>query len=144
MRSNRKTGYYGSPYDVGNYASHYDRTEYNHEGQRLTSTPQEQVVGKCDHRGKGPRGYHRSDERILEDVNDHLYLDPYIDATDIEVQVDKHQVILSGTVANRDAKRLAEEIADSIPGVENVENRIRVTKTHLVGPTRSNAREELK
>jgi osmotically-inducible protein OsmY len=139
MKNYRRGDYFGSPYDVGNYASHHDQTEYNHEGQRLSSAPQGH-----DHRGKGPRGYQRSDQRILEDINDHLYLDPYIDATDIEVQVDKHQVILSGTVANLDAKRLAEDIADSIPGVENVENRIRVIKTHLVGSIRSNAREEFK
>jgi osmotically-inducible protein OsmY len=90
----------------------------------------EQITG-IDHRGKGPRGYRRSDKRIL---NDHLYLDPYIDASDIKVRVDNHEVILTGTVEDRNAKSRAEDIADSIPGVENVENRIRITKVHVADP----------
>ena len=35
-------------------------------------------------------------------------------------------VILTGSVETRDAKRLAEEIAESVTGVKNVENRLKV------------------
>lgn len=137
---NERTGYYGSPYDVGNYASHYDQG-YNPGEQRLG--PERAPSGKPDHSGKGPRAYQRSDKRILEDVSDRLYLDPYIDASDIEVQVDKCDVVLTGTVEDRNAKRRAEDIAESTPGVKNVENRLRIAKTHTAGPVRSNAREAL-
>jgi len=78
------------------------------------------------HRGKGPRGYQRSDERIREDVCDRLADDDMLDASEIEVEVNGSEVILSGTVLSREAKRHAEDLAESISGVRNVENRIRV------------------
>jgi hypothetical protein len=79
-----------------------------------------------EHRGKGPRGYQRSDERIREDVCDRLSDDAMLDASEIEVNVNGSEVILSGTVLSREAKRHAEDLAESISGVRNVENRIRV------------------
>jgi osmotically-inducible protein OsmY len=79
-----------------------------------------------DFRGRGPRNYTRSDERIREDVNDRLTDYPYIDASEIEVEVSAGNVVLSGTVDSRYDKRIAEDIADDISGVKNVENRLRV------------------
>ena len=145
IRDSRRGESYGSPYDVGNYASHYDVRQHNWKDQRIGFRAEEHESGKKDFRGKGPRSYKRSDERVLEDVNDRLYLDPYIDASDIEVDVEKGDLILKGTVEDRDAKRRAEDIAETVPGVQNVENRLRVAKTNqrIVGPVRSNAREEL-
>jgi len=78
------------------------------------------------HRGKGPKDYNRSADRIREDVCDRLSDDDYLDATDIAVQVEGNEVILSGTVQNREQKRRAEDLVESISGVRNVENRIRV------------------
>jgi hypothetical protein len=59
------------------------------------------------HRGVGPKGYVRSDERIRELVCDDLMDDAWLDASQIEVSVKDGEVMLSGTVANRDARRLA-------------------------------------
>jgi osmotically-inducible protein OsmY len=78
------------------------------------------------HAGRGPRGYRRADERIHEDVCDGLTEAPDIDATEIEVEVGHGLVILSGTVDNRAAKRRAEDIAEAIRGVKDVENRLRL------------------
>ncbi|HZF65224.1 MAG TPA: BON domain-containing protein [Chitinophagaceae bacterium] len=80
------------------------------------------------HKGKGPRGYKRSDERIKEDINDRLYDDSFVDASEIDVKVDNGNVILSGVVDSRQVKRRAEDIAESISGVHNVENHLRVAK----------------
>ncbi|HEX6716651.1 MAG TPA: BON domain-containing protein [Pyrinomonadaceae bacterium] len=80
------------------------------------------------HRGRGPKGYRRSDERIKEDVNDRLSDDYSIDASDIEVMVTNTEVTLSGTVNSREDKRRAEDIAESVSGVTNVENRLRVKR----------------
>lgn len=78
------------------------------------------------HRGKGPKGYIRTDERIQDDVNDRLSDDPMLDATDIEVTVSGGEVTLNGFVATRQDKRRAEDIVDAISGVNNVQNNLRV------------------
>lgn len=78
------------------------------------------------HRGRGPRGYRRSDERILDDCNDRLTDDPWLDASDVSVDVKEGEVTLSGTVENRQAKRRAEDLVDDISGVRNVQNNLRV------------------
>ena len=46
------------------------------------------------YRGRGPRGYTRSDERLLETICERLTDDPRIDARDIEVQVQQQVVTL--------------------------------------------------
>jgi len=78
--------------------------------------------------GRGPKNYTRSDDRIREDVNDRLTDNAYIDASEIDVQVNNGEVILSGTVESRYDKRMAEDITEDITGVKNVENRIRVNR----------------
>ncbi|MGF7172926.1 BON domain-containing protein [Azospirillum doebereinerae] len=77
-------------------------------------------------RGRGPRGYSRSDDRVREDINDRLTDDAYIDASEIDVAVSKGEVTLSGTVTHRSAKRRAEDIAEAISGVTHVQNNLRV------------------
>jgi len=79
-----------------------------------------------EHRGRGPKNYRRSDERIKEDVNDRLSDDYYVDASEVEVAVSNTEVTLTGTVNSREDKRRAEDIAESVSGVTNVENRLRV------------------
>ncbi|HYG02856.1 MAG TPA: BON domain-containing protein [Chryseosolibacter sp.] len=81
------------------------------------------------HRGKGPRNYSRSDDRIKEDVNDRLSDDPWVDASEIDVTVNNGEVTLTGTVNNRSDKRRAEDLAEAVSGVKNVENRIRAGRT---------------
>ncbi|HEU5430150.1 MAG TPA: BON domain-containing protein [Thermomicrobiales bacterium] len=78
------------------------------------------------HTGHGPKGYQRSDNRIEEDVNEALTQNGHLDATNIQVKVDQGVVTLTGTVDSRQDKRMAEDIADSCPGVKDVNNQIRV------------------
>jgi osmotically-inducible protein OsmY len=78
------------------------------------------------HRGRGPKNYTRSDDRIREDVSDQLTDDPLIDASDIDVNVGNQEVTLSGTVASRNERRLAEEVAEQVSGVKYVQNNLRV------------------
>jgi osmotically-inducible protein OsmY len=78
------------------------------------------------HRGRGPKNYTRSDDRIREDVNDRLSDDPYVDASEIEVTVSSCEVTLSGTVDSRDAKRRAEDCAEAVSGVRHVQNNLRI------------------
>src|SRR6266508_3029922 len=94
--------------------------------------------------GRGPRGYRRSDERIREDINDHLTDDWYVDASDVEVTVNNGLVTLTGRVDSRDDKRRAEDIAESVSGVMDVSNQLRVernipvtTEPETTGTTRA-------
>ncbi len=80
------------------------------------------------YRGHGPKNYKRSDERIKDDINDRLTDHAYLDASDIEVEVNEGAVILTGTVDTRYAKRMAEDIAEDVSGVSNVENRLHTTQ----------------
>lgn len=80
------------------------------------------------HRGRGPKDYRRSDERIREDLNDRLTEDPYIDATEIMVAVTDREVTLTGYVLHREDKRRAERLAEQVTGVGEVQNNIRVKR----------------
>jgi hypothetical protein len=79
-----------------------------------------------NHRGRGPKGYVRSDERIREEVCERLTHDPYVDASDIEIAVSNREVTLSGLVDSREAKRRAEDCAEHVSGVSHVQNNLRV------------------
>jgi len=79
-----------------------------------------------NHRGKGPKNYTRSSDRIKEDVSDRLSDAWDIDASDIDVSIDGNEVTLSGTVSSKQQKRRAEDIAESVSGVHNVQNNLRV------------------
>ena len=78
-----------------------------------------------EYRGRGPKGYRRSDERIKEDVNDRLS-EGYLDASDVEVAVQNAEVTLTGTVNSRMDKRRAEDIAEAVSGVTHDEHRLRL------------------
>lgn len=82
-------------------------------------------------RGLGPKNYTRSDERIRDDINDRLTESSFVDASEIEVAVNDHEVTLTGLVESRFEKRVAEDIADDVTGVSNVENKIRVSPVHV-------------
>ncbi len=78
--------------------------------------------------GYGPRGYLRSDARIQEEVCDLLTAHGGIDATDIEVSVQDGEVTLQGTVDSRETKRMAGQAVDSIYGVRDVHNELRIRR----------------
>lgn len=80
------------------------------------------------HRGRGPKGYRRSDDRIREDVSDRLTDDSWLDANGIEVAVSDADVTLTGTVRSREDKKRAEALAESVSGVDNVQNNLRVDR----------------
>ncbi|WP_293676685.1 BON domain-containing protein [uncultured Phenylobacterium sp.] len=78
------------------------------------------------HRGRGPKGYKRSDARIDEEVHERLTDDPWLDASEIGVSVSNGEVTLTGTVESREAKHRAERIVEDLSGVNHVQNNIRV------------------
>lgn len=135
----------GGNFGGGNYGSDYNRNRRGNDEDRgwwdKTSDEVSSWFGDegaerrrdqdrmRSHRGKGPKGYSRSDDRIKEDINDRLSDDVFIDASEIEVTVNQGEVTLSGSVSTRSEKRRAEDIAEEVSGVRNVENRIRLVST---------------
>ena len=90
-----------------------------------------------DHRGRGPKAYRRSDERISEDVHERLTEDRWLDASEITVAVLSGEVTLSGAVEDRDAKHRAERIVEDVSGVRHVQNNLRVGEGSFVTPPQS-------
>jgi len=106
-----------------------DRNWMERTGDRMASwfnddDDRERTTGQF--RGRGPKGYRRSDERIREDVCDRLSDDPMLDASEIEVRVQNGEVTLEGSVSDRQDKRRAETLVESCSGVDHVQNNIRV------------------
>ncbi|MBC7753791.1 MAG: BON domain-containing protein [Moraxellaceae bacterium] len=116
---------YSSPYPSGNYDlnSSQSWSPQSHSKESLWESAKEKTKSFF---GKGPKGFKRSDERIKDDVCEALYHDHAVDATDIEVSVKDSEVTLSGTVSERRMKRVAEDCAESVTGVSDVRNEIRV------------------
>ncbi len=78
--------------------------------------------------GKPPKGYRRSEERIREDVCDRIMQHRDVDASDVEVTVSGGEVTLAGTVGDRWSKRLIEDLAEDVLGVDDVHNRLTVRR----------------
>ena len=90
---------------------------------------------------KRTKSYKRSNDPIKDAINHRINDDSHIDASDIDVKVTTGEVVLSGTIDSKEAKRRAEDIAEAVSGVTNVENHIRVSRTvTTVGST--NIREQ--
>lgn len=81
-----------------------------------------------NHRGRAPKGYQRSDERVREDICERLSQDAQIDASEITVTVKAGVVTLDGTIDNRQQKHRVEDIADACSGVKDVQNRLTVSR----------------
>lgn len=74
--------------------------------------------------GLGPGGYQRSDELIVEHIYQRMTRHGYLNARYIRLEVKHGLVILRGIVEHRRAKKLAENIAYSVPGVQDVRNEL--------------------
>lgn len=143
----------GGNFGGGSYGNDYNRNrrEYNEDRDWWDKTSDEvsSWFGDEDaerrrdvdrrmsaqHRGKGPKGYTRSDERIKEDISDRMSDDVFVDASSIDITVEKGEVTLTGTVSTRSEKRRSEDIAEQVSGVKNVENRLRLASTVSSGGT---------
>lgn len=76
----------------------------------------------------GAKGYQRCDERLREDISERLMEARYIDSSDVTVEVSGAKVVLEGTVPQRPMKHAIEDLVDACPGVQDIDNRIRVQR----------------
>lgn len=77
---------------------------------------------------RGPKGYQRSDERLREDISERLMYAMEIDSSEVTVGVVDGRVTLDGTVPDRYMKHAIEDLVDECPGVQDIDNRIRVQR----------------
>ncbi|HEY6138813.1 MAG TPA: BON domain-containing protein, partial [Thermoanaerobaculia bacterium] len=95
----------------------YDRWRDDVGGFRGTGflggdwTSRESEPMRPSYRGRGPKNYRRSDQRIMEDVCERLERDDRVDASDLEVNVNEGVVSMTGSVPDREMKRRAEDLA---------------------------------
>ena len=76
--------------------------------------------------GKGPKGWERSDEHILDDVCSSLTRHRDVDPRDIGIGVVNGTVMLSGTIVDAGQKRLVESIVSEVVGVREIQSDIHV------------------
>lgn len=128
------TGNYGdggaSP--TGGFDQRTRRRNYGSLGQDTFSSdfsPARQWRADSQRRYRtGPKGYTRSDERLREDICERLMLADSVDPTEVSVTVKEGKVVLEGSVPNRGMKHTIEDLVDAAPGVQDIENRIRVER----------------
>jgi hypothetical protein len=99
-------------------------------GDQMASALEEQderAAATLGARRNRPARYRRPDERILDDVW-HRISTAAIDPQDVEVEVNNGVVTLSGRVSTRFEKRIVEDIADGVFGVQEVHNHLRLAR----------------
>jgi hypothetical protein len=107
------------------YDDDFDMMDYDDDMDTyLTYTEYWYIPGPFS--GVGPETYHRSNERIEEDVNERLTHHGQIDAKNIQVRVNNGEVTITGSVKNRQMKRMAEDVVESVWGVNNINNELKV------------------
>ena len=120
-RSNDAYGY-GYP-GQGGWGDFSTRRAPTHADRDVAGTHRAADRG---HRGRGPSGYVRSDERIADDIIGRLTDARDIDASEILLMVEGGVATLTGNVPARAMKHRAEDIAADASGVCEVRNDIRV------------------
>jgi osmotically-inducible protein OsmY len=77
---------------------------------------------------RGPKNYHRSDDRISEEIAGRLARAIRIHSSEIELTVRNGRVRLEGSVPERWMKHAIENVTATVWGVEEIENYIRVIR----------------
>lgn len=117
----------GNPQQQGQPGQYGAAGSWN-TGRNAAATPQRPPQPQVNYRGRAPKGYVRSDERIREDICDRLSEERRVDASDISVSVRDGIVTLEGSIADRPQKHRAEDIADTCSGVKDVRNYLSVLR----------------
>ena len=119
--SGRRDDSFGPPDLGGPEEPRYGRDLRSNEGRAIDTSTR-----RAMHARRAPKNATRSDLLIAEELNERLRDDELVDASEILVTVDNGHVLLAGEVPTRWMKHRAEDIADGVRGVTDVENRIHV------------------
>lgn len=124
-RAGERPGVRGDAGIGGSYSGNYESLE-RYEPRRYRQGGGQAL--ERGFRGRGPRDYMRTDERIREDVCERLWDADDVDASDVSVAVKEGVVTLSGDVEQRRTKHRIEDIVDDCNGVQDIRNEIRVQR----------------
>lgn len=129
-----REGFGGEAYGGGMSGADYARS-FGARGDNFGGDDRNWIDQRADensgpHRGKGPQGWRRTDERLREEVCERLMNDRLLDAREVEVAAADGVVTLTGAVPGASDVRLAEMLAREAPGVTEVRNELR----HEPGP----------
>jgi|GEM_PF-2790230 len=100
-------------------------------GERTWGESQFRGERQEEQRGGGERRVgqrRRPDDALARELHEILTKDPELDATEIEVEVEGGAVTLRGVVDSSDARLLAEELVESVTGVREVHNNLKVVR----------------
>lgn len=76
-------------------------------------------------RARQPHFSRRSDDSIRDEIRELLARHPDLGDSQVEVHVEGGEVTLTGRVEDRDARWLAEDLVEPVPGVSLVHNQLR-------------------
>jgi hypothetical protein len=111
---------------VGDSSFSGDQGGRSYSSSDYSENPSYEDESRQSFAGIGPQGYRLSDERIMEDIHEQLTDAHDVDATAICVECNDGEILLTGTVTDRESKRRAEDIVESCFGVRDVQNQLRV------------------
>ncbi len=89
------------------------------------------ALHELSHRGRGPKGYRRSDERLREIICERLTEDPFIDASNITIDVRNGEVTVQGAVQVRQQKYAIEDLIADVSGVTEIHNHVSVASQEI-------------
>lgn len=123
----------------GDWQRHSTGATSGARGQEGFSFPGEHTWGEAqakrerqtEQRGSADRRVaqrRRPDDALARELQEILTKDPELDATEIEVEVEGGAVTLNGVVDSSDARLLAEELVESVTGVREVHNNLKVAR----------------
>lgn len=122
----------GSGQSAGRFStSQRSRMEWRAAGAQFYPGGAYEQLSELSQRGRGPKGYTRSDELLREIICEQLTDDPVIDANDVSVDVEKGEVTLRGTVVDRRQKYAIEDLVADVAGVSEIHNHLNVTENNV-------------
>jgi osmotically-inducible protein OsmY len=121
------------------YRGSYDDSPSIYRESRPGARPYQQASGQAGQdryryeeqlrRGRPPRTYKRSDDRIHDEICELVARDSDVDASEVDVKVESGEVTFTGTIEDRRSKRELEDIAERVFGVVDIHNNVRVRRS---------------
>jgi hypothetical protein len=105
----------------------YFGTDYHNRGYSYPRHPQ-QWGNQGGHRGKLPKNFAYSDDKLRERICEMLADHDLIDPSNVDIQVKSGEVTITGTIEDRHQKRLIDDMVQNVPGVQDVHLSIKVDR----------------